>query len=69
MFDHPAFVEMVSMGDRAIPLIIGEIERQPDLLVGALVRITGENPVPQDDQGDVYAMAMAWIEWYRRRKR
>jgi hypothetical protein len=57
------------MGEKAIPLIIGEISRQPDLLFGALSRITGENPVSKNAQGDVYAMVTAWIEWNRRRQK
>src|SRR5262245_49980008 len=60
MFEHPAFIEIVGMGDIVVPLIIEEIERQPDLLVGALTRITGENPVAAGDRGNVYAMAIAW---------
>ena len=67
MFDHPAFVEIVGMGELVIPLIISEISRQPDLLLGALTRITGENPVSEAERGNVYLMAIAWIEWYRRR--
>lgn len=67
-YENAAFVEIVSMGKIAIPLIIGELQRQPDWLLGALVRITGENPVSATDRGDVYAMSGSWIEWYQRRK-
>jgi hypothetical protein len=67
MFEHPSFIKIVQMGPKAAPLIISEISRQPDLLLGALPKITGENPVPSTDRGDIYAMASAWIEWYRRR--
>lgn len=67
LFEHPSFVEIVSMGKEAVPLIIDELERQPDLLVGALTRITGENPVTTGDQGDVYAMIIAWNDWFQRR--
>ena len=67
LFGHPAFEEIVSMGREAVPLIIDELERQPDLLVGALTRITGENPVTSADRGDVYAMVIAWQDWFQRR--
>ena len=60
MFTHPAFVEIVQMGKKVIPLIVGELRKQPDWLLGALVRITGENPVAARDRGEVYAMALAW---------
>jgi hypothetical protein len=68
MFNHPAFAQIVRMGKQVVPLIIAELRMQPDWLVGALVRITGENPVPEADRGDVYAMANAWVEWHNRRR-
>ncbi|MBZ9885629.1 hypothetical protein LB535_25135 [Mesorhizobium sp. CA10] len=69
MFSHPAFREIVSMGRVVVPLIVQELRRQPDLLVAALPQITGDDPVSEDDRGDIYAMAASWIEWYQRRSR
>jgi hypothetical protein len=69
MYSHPAFIEIVLMGHRVVPLIIEELKKRPDLLVGALPRITSENPVSTSDRGNIYAMALAWIEWYRRKGR
>jgi hypothetical protein len=65
--EHPAFKEIVSMGAKAISLIIQEIEMQPDLLIAALPILTGEDPVSEADRGDFAAMSIAWIEWYRRK--
>lgn len=67
IFSHVAFREIVAMGDKAIPLVVSEIETQPDLLVAALPAITGDDPVASGDRGNVYAMVVAWIDWYRRR--
>lgn len=67
MFEHPAFASIVQMGGKVVPLIIDELRRNPDLIVGALPIITGEDPVTERDRGDVYAMAVAWIEWGHRR--
>ena len=64
MLAHPAFVEIVEMGRKVIPLIVEQLRQQPDHLVGALVRITGENPVSNNDRGNIYAAATAWIGWY-----
>lgn len=64
LLEHPAVAEIISMGDIVVPLIIDELRVQPDQLVGALVRITGENPISPCDRGDIYAMAAAWIEWH-----
>jgi hypothetical protein len=68
MYSHPAFIEIVLMGNKVVPLIVQELRKRPDLLVGALSRITSENPVSANDRGNVYAMAAAWIEWFNRHK-
>ena len=67
IFSHPSFLEIVGMGEKVIPLIIQELETQPDLLIGALAIISGDDPVSDGDRGNVYAMALAWIEWGKRR--
>jgi hypothetical protein len=69
MFTHPAFIQIVGMGDKVVPLIVAELRRQPDWILGALPQITGENPIANSDRGDLYAMAAAWIEWHHRRSR
>lgn len=67
LYSNASFLEIVAMGHKAVPLIIEELERQPDLLVAALPMITHEDPVSSDERGDIYAMAVAWIAWHRRR--
>ena len=69
MFTHPAFLQITGMGTKVVPLIVGELRRQPDWILAALVKITGENPIAESDRGDLYAMATAWIEWFQRRSR
>ena len=67
LFTHSAFCEIVGMGQLVVPLVISELRRQPDALVGTLPMITGEDPVANHDRGDFYAMASAWIEWFARK--
>lgn len=64
---HPAYQRIIGMGERAVPLILRELEREPDHWFWALGAITGENPVPPEDAGDVEKMAEAWIDFGRRR--
>lgn len=66
-FSHPAYVEIVGMGRKVIPLIIAEIQRQPDWLFGALPEITGEDPIADADRGDLDAMISSWVQWASRR--
>ena len=65
---HPAFQNLVALGDDAIDLILKEIETRPDLLYLALQIITGEDPVPASMKGDVRSAVDMWIEWGRRNR-
>ena len=66
MMMHPSYQRIIGMGEDAIPLILSELDRQPDHWFWALHSITGADPVPEDCQGNVPAMTSAWIEWGRR---
>ena len=59
----PEYQRIIGMGRRALPLILAELERQPDHWFWALRAITGEDPVSADARGNVREMADAWIEW------
>ena len=41
------------------------LEAQPSLWVWALPRITGANPVPATDGGNIRKMTHAWLNWGR----
>ena len=62
---HPAYQRIIGLGPRVIPLILAELAREPGQWFWALRALTGENPVPPDDQGRVQAMADAWLAWGR----
>jgi hypothetical protein len=62
----PQYQEIIGIGKAVVPLILAQLERegdQPDMWFPALKAITHENPVSPGDQGDMVAMAKAWIEW------
>jgi hypothetical protein len=62
---HPAYQQIIALGKPVVPLILRELECQPDHWFAALRAITGENPVPAECRGDVRAMADAWLRWGR----
>lgn len=63
---HPAFQELVGMGPAVIPLLLREVEnRTPGHWHRALRRITGTDPVPPADKGDIDKAAVAWLRWGR----
>jgi hypothetical protein len=65
---HPDYQLIIGLGPAAIPLLLGELQRQPDHWFWALYLVTGgENPVPSEDAGRIDRMAQAWLEWGRSR--
>ena len=66
---HPAHREIVAMGERVVPLLLADLEREPqdpNLWFMALREITGDGPViPEDDRGRTVKMAAAWVAWGR----
>ena len=59
----PAYRAIIGLGRPALPLILGELRREPHHWFVALRRITGEDPVPEDARGDLHRMAEAWLRW------
>src|SRR5262245_64070703 len=57
------YQKIIGMGWDAVPLILAELQREPDQWFWALEAITDENPVPAEDAGKVRLMAQAWVEW------
>ncbi len=63
--NHPAFREIVSLGDAVVPLMLRDLKERPRLWVWALPEITGADPVPPGDGGKVAKMAEVWLRWGR----
>ena len=60
---HPAYQEVIGMGQTAVPLILRELQNKPDHWFWALQAITGADPIVPEERGKVRAMAAAWIQW------
>jgi hypothetical protein len=61
--DHWAFQEILRTGDEVVPLMLRDLEQAPHLWVWALPRITGANPVPATEAGNIARMGEAWLSW------
>ena len=62
----PSYQSIIGMGKIAIEFLLAEIAEQrsdPDQWFWALRAITGENPVPEEEQGDYARMGERWLEW------
>lgn len=63
IIEHPAYQAIIALGPAVVPLLLRELERQPDHWFAALRQLTGANPVPVEQQGQTAAMAQTWICW------
>jgi hypothetical protein len=62
---HPAFQEIILLGEAVVPLMLRDLEERPRLWVWALPRITGADPVPASERGNIAQMSEAWLRWGR----
>jgi hypothetical protein len=61
----PSYQRIIGLGPAVLPLLLRELEREPDHWFWALKAIAGEDPVPGASRGKVREMARAWVEWGR----
>ena len=65
----PSYQSIMTMSDRALPLILRQLESEgddPDHWFWALHHITHADPVKPEDRGNMIRMAAAWLDWGRR---
>lgn len=62
---HPAYQRIIGMGPEVIPFILEKLITSPSYWFWALKAITGEDPVPADDRGDMVKMTQHWLQWGR----
>ncbi|HEV7442123.1 MAG TPA: hypothetical protein VGO18_05975 [Steroidobacteraceae bacterium] len=62
---HPAFLDIVSMGEPAVPFIVESLRKRPSFLTEALRRIVGSLPETSIGANEKIQEAVsAWIHWY-----
>ncbi len=66
MVTHPAYQRIIGMGAEAIPLMLERLRREPEHWFWALKSISGEDPVSEEQRGDVAALSRSWLSWGRR---
>ena len=67
IFEHPAYREILTMGQDALPLILRELEVSGGLWFQALQALAGQNPIAAEDAGRIRVMREKWIAWGRER--
>jgi hypothetical protein len=59
---------IIGLGLPVVPLILEELDREPNQWFWALEAITEQNAVPPEALGNVRLMAQAWLEWGRQQR-
>jgi hypothetical protein len=68
MTEHPAYREIIQLGEDVVPILLRELKRRPEPWFTALREITRVDPVSPEQRGDWQAMANAWLQWGRDRR-
>ena len=63
MVAHPAYQAMIALGRGAVPLLLRDLEHEFAHWFDALRALTGEDPIPPNQSGNVSAMVAAWLTW------
>jgi hypothetical protein len=63
--NHPAFLEIIALGPAAVPLLLRDLQEHETHWFSALHRLTGADPVPEADAGNIPRMVQAWLNWAR----
>jgi len=58
---HPAYQKIILIGERAIPLILADLQKEPDHWFYALTRLTKADPVKPEDNFN--QAVEAWLNW------
>jgi hypothetical protein len=62
---HPAYQQIVNLGEDAIPLLLGKLAQPCVQWMMALSAIAGEDPSPMVHAGNIVRMAEDWLAWGR----
>jgi hypothetical protein len=63
VFTHPDYQRIIGLGSRVVPLLVRDLATTGAHWFWALRAITGENPVPAEDAGNVRKMIQGWLAW------
>ena len=60
---HPAYREIIALGEKVLPLILRELRDRPDHWFEALKAITKQTPVTAEERADPKKARAAWLRW------
>jgi len=61
--EHPAYREIIALGLPVVPFLLHDLQTNQRHWFTALSSITGANPIPKQDAGNIQKMVDAWLDW------
>lgn len=65
MANLKTYRQIIDIGREVLPLLLMELQRDPDYWFVALQELSGANPVRPDQLGRLNQMSNAWLQWGR----
>jgi hypothetical protein len=65
LIQEAAYKELIAMGKDILPLLIQELEVNPEYWFHALKTITSQNPIKRGNQNKNSLIANDWKEWFQ----
>ncbi len=63
-----SYQAIIAMGKPVLPLILADLQREPNHWFFALQTISEENPVKESHLGNIKLMTNDWLKWGKKRK-
>jgi len=54
---------IIGIGPKAIPIILEDMRKEPNPWFWALKAISGDDPIPEEDRGNLKKMTAHWLNW------
>jgi hypothetical protein len=66
-YSHPSHLQIVGMGESALPFLMREVQMRSGHWFVALSSIAGASPVPIESRASFESASNAWINWGKER--
>jgi hypothetical protein len=64
-YQHPAYRAIVALGEPVVPVLLRQLQTQPDWWFAALRELSGASPTRPEHRGKLPLLAADWVAWGR----
>jgi hypothetical protein len=66
---HESYQSIIAMGPEVVPILLRDLQKTRRHWFWALRHLTGIDPVPAKDKGNLDRMIAAWLEWGQKERK